>query len=230
MRPRISLLCPTRNRPANVRRLHSTALAMADCEIELVFRCDDDAPGSVPAGIAAARDVTVLTGPRLVMSDLWNPCWQAATADVFMLCADDVAFRTPGWDSMVLDAFSRYPDRIALVHGDDGTGIHPAHFGTHPFVSRAWTDALGYFTPPWFSCDYADTWLNDLAARTGRSHRVPGLLAEHLHPAVAKAEWDRSHAERAERGQRDDVAATWARTEPERERDAARLRAAMGPA
>jgi hypothetical protein len=223
--PRVSVLCPTRNRPDSVLRLADSALATAEGPVEMVFWCDDDAPGSVPDDTPG--DVTVLTGPRRTMSDMWNPCWRAARSDVYMLCADDVAFRTPGWDTMVLRALTAWPDRIAWVFGGDGTGIHPEDYGTHGFVHRAWTDAVGYFTPPYFSCDYADTWLNDLAARVGRRHRVRGLLTEHLHPAVGRGAWDASHAERVERGRRDDVAAIWRSTGDERERDAEKLRKAM---
>ncbi len=222
----ISVLCPTRNRPNSVRRLVASALATAAKMPEFVFYTDDDAPGSVPQDVRDLPGVIVVTGERIVMSDMWNRCAEKATGDILMLAADDIAFRTRGWDDQVRDAFTALPDGIGFVHGADGTGIHPEGFGTHGFVTRAWTDAAGHFTPPYFSCDYADTWLNDLADRVGRNIAIP-ILTEHLHPAAGKAAWDESHAERRQRGARDDVAAIWARTEPEREAAASRLRAVM---
>ena len=178
----ISVLCPTRNRPNSVRRLVASALATAAKMPEFVFYVDDDAPGSVPQDVRDLPGVVLVTGPRIVLSDMWNRCLEAASGDILMQCGDDIAFRTTWWDSIVTDAFAQVPDRIGLAYGDDGTGIHDHTFGTHGFVTREWTDTVGYFTPPHFSCDYGDTWLNDVADRVGRKMFLP-ILTEHLHPA-----------------------------------------------
>ena len=222
----ISVLCPTRNRPNSVRWLVASALATAAKMPEFVFYVDDDAPGSVPQDVRDLPGVVLVTGPRIVLSDMWNRCLEAASGDILMQCGDDIAFRTTWWDSIVTDAFAQVPDRIGLAYGDDGTRIHDSTFGTHGFITREWTDTVGYFTPPYFSCDYGDTWLNDVAERIGRKMFLP-ILTEHLHPAAGKAEVDQNHRERMERGRRDDVAAIWARTEPERAQAADRLRAVM---
>jgi hypothetical protein len=226
----IAVLCPTRNRPDNVARLAASAWEHAadPDSVELVFYEDEDAPGSVPDSLAAFDGVRVVRGPRIVLSDMWNRCAAAAAADILMQCGDDIVFATPGWDKLVTGAIESYPDRIVLAYGRDGTPIHGDDFGSHGFVHRRWTDTLGYFTPPYFSSDYGDTWLNDLAARIGRKHFIPGLLTDHLHPAAGRAEWDQNHRERLERHAQDDVAAIWERTGPERKRDAAKLRAVLG--
>lgn len=222
--PGISVLCPTRGRPENVRRLAATALGSATGVIELVLYADDDAPGSVPQDVAVMPWVKVVTGPRIVMSDMWNRCWERASADVFMQCGDDVAFRTHGWDQIVLEEFARWPDRIVFAHGDDG--LREPEYGTHGFLHRNWTDAVGYFTPPWFSCDYSDTWLNELAGRVGRGVRVP-ILTEHMHPNAGKGPWDQTHEERAIRGAKDRVKDLYEAMQDRREADAEKLRAVM---
>jgi hypothetical protein len=219
----ISVLCPTRHRPGNVQRLVWSAQASAAGLVEFVFYTDDDAPGSVPAGIAAMAGAVVVTGPRLVFSDMWNACYARASADVLMMAADDFVFRTFAWDALVLSEFARYPDQIVLVHGEDG--IQGAAMGTHPFLHRRWAETLGYFSPPFFGRDFCDTWLSDLADRIGRRVYLPGLLVEHLHPGVGKAPWDATYAEKLARG--GDPDATWAATEGDRARDAMVLLAAM---
>src|SRR5690348_7573387 len=93
MKPRISVLCPTRNRPASVGRLVRSGTYLADHGVEFVFYQDDDAPGSVPGEVAAQPWVTVLTGPRITLSDMWNQCWRHAITDVLMQCGDDIIFR-----------------------------------------------------------------------------------------------------------------------------------------
>lgn len=225
MTPRISVLCPTRNRPDSVRRMAASALGNAEGAIELVFYADDDAPGSVPGDVAAAPEVTVVTGPRIVLSDMWNKCLAVARADIFMESGDDAVFRTPGWDEAVGDAFGEYPDRIALVYGDDL--IWGEKLSTHSFVHRNWTDALGYIAPPWFAADCCDTWLYDIAGMIGRRRFLPGVITEHCHPSAGKGQWDQTHLERLERGRRDNVTALYRSLAARREQDAGKLRAVM---
>jgi hypothetical protein len=221
----ISVLCPTRNRPASVRRLLASAAGTAMDEIEFVFYCDDDAPGSVPLEVRSAPWIRVVDGPRIVLSDMWNRCLEKSSGEIVMQCGDDIVFRSHGWDKVVEGAFATVPDRILFAYGSDG--VHDRNFGTHGFVHRRWTEAVGYLTPPYFSSDYGDTWLNDVAALLGRK-RWLDIYTEHLHPVVGKAPMDATHQERLARGAVDGVAALYASTRPERERDAAKLRALMG--
>jgi hypothetical protein len=219
----ISVLCPTRNRPDNVRRLLASGRGTATGPVQYVFYCDSDA--LLPADVAMAPDVITVAGPRIVLSDMWNKCAEHAEGDVFMQCGDDIIFRTPAWDATVYSVLARYPDKIVFVYGRDG--LHAPDFGTHGFVHRRWYETLGYFTPPYFSSDYGDTWLNDLAKRVGRHVHVTEILTEHMHPVAGKADWDQTHQERLARRTRDNVASIWARTTPEREADARKLQAAI---
>lgn len=221
--PWISLLCPTRNRPANVRRLLASARDTAAGPLEFVFYTDTGAP--LDTALAAEPGVVEVNGPRITMSDMWNACWRAASADVFMMCCDEVVFRTPGWDEQVLARFAQFPDRIVLVFGNDL--FHPAGDGvTLPFLHRAWTDVVGYFTPPYFGADFADVWLDDLAKLAGRREYVP-VVTEHMHPAVGKGQWDVTHQERLARLAAQDPRRVYEEKAGERGADAGRLREAI---
>jgi Glycosyl transferase family 2 len=223
----ISVLCPTRNRPENVARMAGSAWSAAaePDGVELVFYEDDDAPGSVPHSLAVVDGVTVVTGPRTMFSAMWNKCMARASGDIFMVCGDDIVFRTTGWDTAVLDAFARYPDGIALVYGDDL--IHGAKLASHAFAHRNWTDATGYLTPPYFPSDYCDAWLYDVAEMIGRLVFLPGVVTEHLHPVAGKAAWDQTHRDRLARHARANPAALYASLLGQRADDAAKLRAVM---
>ena len=219
----ISLLCPTRNRPQNVERLIESATAMAAGSIEFVFYTDNDAP--LPASIIDRPDVTAIIGPRIVLSETWNACYRQATADVFMHCGDDIVFRSPSWDARVLAAFNRHPDGIVFVHGDDG--VYGARFGTHGFLHRKWAEAVGYFVPPYFTSDFNDTWLNDVANMIGRRVYLSDVVTEHMHPAFGKAEWDLTHRERLARHEADRPGDLYDAKAAERDRDADILRKVM---
>ncbi len=228
-RPRISVLVPTRGRPASVARLVDSCDRNAAGPVEFVFYIDDDdvATEAAVAGIFAARGglVQPLLGPRIVLSRMWNECAGVAQADVMMHCGDDIVFRTPRWDDLVLEAFDRFDDRIVFVHGNDL--LQRGNLGTHGFLHRRWVEAVGYFVPPYFASDYNDTWLTEVADMIGRRVYLPELVTEHMHPLAGKGEWDLTHRERLERGQRDNVGALYAAKATERAIDAGLLRTAI---
>jgi hypothetical protein len=208
----ISLLCPSRGRPEQLMAMWHSAYETAanpDDEIELVVRIDEDdrsydklrqqgarARSGVVAGMPR-QIIRWVEGPRITMSALWNDAWHVAVGDVYMHCADDIRFREPGWDLRVAMHFDKLPDRIGFVYGRDGA--HDQNLGTHGFLSREWTQVVGHFLPPYFSCDYADTWLNEVADVIGRRIYDPHIYTEHMHPALGKGEYDLTHQERHER-------------------------------
>jgi hypothetical protein len=221
----ISVLCPTRGRPDSMRRMAESARETAVGEVEILFYVDEDDRRS--RRTAERLGAGVVTGERIVLSQMWNVLAEKASGDIVMQCGDDVVFRTPGWDVRVEEVFARYPDRVVFVYGDD---LYWSTFhGTHGFVHKRWIEAVGYFLPPHFSCDWSDVWLNQVAAAVGRIVYLPDVITEHMHPTVGKAVLDRTHQERLERGRRDDVASLYQRLKHERAADAAKLRAVMLP-
>lgn len=219
----ISVLLPSRNRPDQLQRLVDSIHTTASKYVEVVVYVDDDEPqieqyDSIP-------DIHLVQGPRITLSDMWNECWKQATSEIFMQCGDDIIFRTQGWDDKVRAEFKSVPDRILFVHGDDGGG-KGTWFGTHGFVHREWTDTIGYFTPPLFSSDYSDAWLNEIANMLGR-RRYVDIYTEHMHPGFGKGEWDQTHQERLARHAADDVDTIWRNTAPDRFKDAVKLSAVM---
>lgn len=222
---KISLLLPTRNRPDNIKRFWDSVQETADSEVEVVVYIDSDDESYNREEMRKAG-IKVVHGRRRILSETWNQCYSAATGDILGHMGDDIIFRTKGWDTKVRQAFAQYPDRIVFVYGDDGGPM--SDFGTHGFIHRNWVEAVGYFVPPYFSSDYNDTWLNDVAKLIGRHHRVD-ILTEHMHPAFNKAEWDKTHQERMERHRRDNVDDLYRSHEMQvrRQADAEKLREAM---
>lgn len=220
----ISLLCPTRRRPGNVVRLWESAKQTAGDRFELLLYVDNDDTPTLNLLERAPANIRPIIGERIVLSEMWNRLAEHARSDVMMHCGDDIVFRTP-WHDQVLEAFDRFDDRICFVHGRDG--FHDERFGTHGWLHRRWVDTVGYFVPPYFSSDYNDTWLNDVANMLDRRVYLPEVYTEHLHPNFAKAPWDATHRERLERHQRDNVDQLYASLAAERNADAGKLREAI---
>jgi hypothetical protein len=116
----ISLLCPSRGRPENLRRLSESAfsLAASPLDIEVLAYVDLDDP-ALPQYVALDC-AEIHTGERIMFTDYWNKLAEVARGDIMGMMGDDVVFRTPGWDVMVEAAFGSVPDRMVLVYGRDG--------------------------------------------------------------------------------------------------------------
>jgi hypothetical protein len=221
----ISLLTPTRKRPERLLKMISSAASTAAVVPEIVCYvsdCDDSYDGMIEA---TSHLIRMVRGPRLVMSDLWNACLPHATGDIFMLCADDVIFRTPGWDVAIEGAFAEVPDKILLAFADD-MGPNGKTFATLPFVHRRWVEAVGYFTGPGFSADFSDSWPFDVAKMINRLRYVD-VQIEHAHHLWGKAPLDQTYEENKERYRRDRPDLRYVETLPERYRDSQKLLAAI---
>lgn len=219
----ISVLVPTRNRPASVQRLLDSAYDTAAYDPEFIFYVDEDDTSSIDVINRHGGDTTLVVGPRVVLSEMWNRCWEKARFDVGMHCGDDIVFRTRDWDDRVVSEFNTCPDKILFVHGRDG--LQDANLGTHGFLHRNWVDTVGYFVPPYFSSDMNDVWLTEVADALDRRRYLPDIYTEHMHPVAGKAELDQTHRERLERHQRDDVHRIYRRRARERQHDVDKLRA-----
>lgn len=215
-----------------MRRMVDSGRAMADSpSVEWVFYIDDDDQPSQDMArtlLREAGDVAWKVGHRgdLNLSQLWNECQKLAQYDVYQHSCDETVYRTSGWDTAVLEAFEQWPDGIGLVYGRDG--IHDENLATHGFITRAWVEAVGYFVPPYFSSDYNDLWLHEVAGAIGRRRFLPDVFTEHMHPAVGKGPLDQTHQDRLARHGQDGVDALWLRLAPERGVDAQKLILAMG--
>lgn len=219
----ISLLAPTRGRPEQfaemVESAFSTATHVKRVEVIAYRDVDDESEYAERKGVSWVR------ADRCLLSEAWNRCQRASTADIFMHCGDDIIFRTPGWDSAVREAFARSADKLVLVHGDD-CSPNTDVLATHGFYHRRWVETLGYFMPPYFSCDWNDVWLTELADAVGRRIKIP-IVTEHMHHSFDKREYDETDLEREQRGREDDVVRIYKDKAIERKADAKRLAAAM---
>ena len=220
----ISILVPTRNRPQNVERLWKSILetAQTPSDVEMILYIDDDDTSYDDLQLP----ITKHKGPRIVLSEMWNKAAELANGDILMYAADDIVFRTKGWDAMVNSKFKSITDGIAFVFGNDGSRVHDGRYGTHGFVTQKWFDTLGYICPPHFSGDYSDTWINDIAKMVDRHIHID-IMTEHMHPDFGKTELDATYTEKYDRMKEDKVAEKYASMHLERTQDADKLRKAM---
>jgi len=198
----ISILLPTRNRPENIRKCITSIIESCDDvdDIEICSYVDDDDELSIPAfsEFTSEINIEVYQAERqpihIRLSTHYNVLYPVCRGDIIMYCADDVMFNTKGWDTLVINEFDRYDDKILLVYGKDG--FQNEKIATHGFMHRNWIDTIGYVHPPYFGVAYADNWVTDVATKVGRIKYIESLELEHMHPAAGKGEWNQTYLDR----------------------------------
>jgi glycosyltransferase involved in cell wall biosynthesis len=227
---KIAILLPTRNRPQLLKRFWESIVDTSDDlnNISLYLYIDEDDSLTPPVAaelIEKYNNIFVFVGPRILHSKMPNVLFSKTNEDIMFLGGDDLIMRTPGWDTRVREAFDKVDDRIALVYGRDGGEAlaHPEKFATHPILHRRWAEVLGYINPPYFSCDYADTWSNDLADAIGRKFLLP-IFHEHMHFTFRKSEFDSTYREARDRFSADNIPLLYHNLSEQREKDVEKLK------
>jgi glycosyltransferase involved in cell wall biosynthesis len=186
----ISIIFPTRNRPQNLLSLFRSLKDTSDVMPEIIVYIDDD--DSVSVNVASELAIKYVQGPRNLLSQSYNKAAELATSNMLMYAADDLLFRTPSWDSLVITAFDESKDKILLVHGDD---MHDGgtRCATHGILHRRWIETLGYFLPPYFGA-WADDWITRIGNALNRRVCLP-FINEHMNYRIGKSAYDSTYKE-----------------------------------
>jgi hypothetical protein len=196
----ISLVLPTRGRPALVARLFdSIAEKTRDLRgIEVVAYVDDDDTGSI--GISETRfALTKIVGPRLTMGGYNTACLQRSKGSIIVLINDDMVVRTTHWDDLVRELDNRFEDKVYLGYGNDL--FKGARLCTFPILSRRTCAVLGEPFPIAYKGAFIDYHLLDIFKRIAhagyaRICYLENLVFEHLHYRTGKASFDETYQKR----------------------------------
>jgi hypothetical protein len=179
----ISILIPTKKRIFNIKNVIHTIFITANQKekIEIIFYVDsDDNESQNHIDSYNNKNIRwVTTQKKVLFSDMWNYCYKDSKGKYLMLCGDDVTFQTANWDMVVKEIFLSYKDRIVYVVPYDGHAN--GNLGVHGFLSKEWINVVGYFTPPYFSYWYVDTWIDEISRKINRFHYLPEIKIIHNH-------------------------------------------------
>jgi hypothetical protein len=196
----ISLLLPTRGRPALVARLFESIRARTAHldRVEVVLCIDDDDPGSHGLDDDALR-ITKIIGPRMSMGAYNSACLAKAQGDIVILVNDDMVIQTAAWDEMVRGLDARFPDKIYLGYGNDL--FKGRDLCAFPILSRRCCDTLADPFPSAYQGAFIDYHLLDIFKRLQKSGHdricyLENLVFEHMHFRSGKGQLDATYTER----------------------------------
>lgn len=204
---KLSLLCPTRKRISGLSKMWESALNTShspnDLQLVLYVDNDDDETINSLHNLSNISQVKVLISDnKEIYSNLHNICCYNADAEIIFTSADDLIFRSDNWDLIVYEKFESLPDKIAFLYPNDGYWGNK--FGTHGFFHANWFNTIGYISPPIFSVDYSDNYINDLAKSIERSFYMDNIFIEHMHWTFGKSPFDETSKRAHEKRLKDD--------------------------
>ena len=193
---KIGIFCPTRKRVKMLARLMDSVVSLAAKPERISFHLyiDNDDEATInfikKVGPQSSIPIHLFIDKHDVrpLSDTYNVLFNNSDVDVMMQFGDDTIMRTKGWDLLIDEAFEKYDDRLALVYGCDG--VHDEGFATHYGLHRNWIELLGYASPPYFTADWSDAWMFELAKAVNRNIFVKDLVIEHMHWTQGKSAVD----------------------------------------
>lgn len=185
---KVSVLCPTRGRPENAKRLLESVKKTHVGPVAIGFYCDVDDPR------LSEYDVPHMTGPDFKFAMKCEVLVSKTDGDILMMVGDDAVFKTEGWDNALRGCQEVWPDGIWAASMWDGTRGkeiegddkrrklgHP-----HPAVGRAWHDAVGYLAHPMFIHFCTDPWITSMAMELERFMYFPEILCDHRRAGLVK--------------------------------------------
>lgn len=196
----ISLLLPTRGRPALVQRLFdSIATSTANLDnIEVILYVDDDDTASHSLG-SDRFTVHRIIGPPTTMGHYNSSCLARSRGDIVILANDDMVIRTQGWDERVTAVHAEYRDGVYLAYCNDL--FKNRGWCTFPILPRRTCELLVDPYPVVYQGAFIDTHLVDIFKRlehagVNRIRYLSDVVFEHLHYRVGKAEFDATYRKR----------------------------------
>jgi hypothetical protein len=137
-----------------------------------------------------------IRGPRIPAAYAANELAKKCAGEILMICADDVIFRTEGWDEKIRSI----PGDIWLAYTNDGRDRKKCE---HFFLPRKLYEIQGYVMPSGFEHFCCDEWMQRIAEAAGVLIPRLDIVTEHMHHKYGKAPNDDTYASKRRDGMTD---------------------------
>lgn len=192
----IALLCPTKARPQQCKRMIESAIATSEGKLEIYLDIERAPIGGAIYDLPKHERLTYClseSAPGLPTAHKWNMLAEEAMKNpdnkLCMLAADDMVFSTPLWDQALIESYNSLSVKshvFALRDSRDENGT------PHPIMSREYVEAMGYFVPPIFLHWFIDSWTVEIAKANNCFLHLKDYLLIHDKPSD-KGQADATH-------------------------------------
>lgn len=197
---KISLLLPTRGRPALAARFFRSVVERTRQlnAVEIVLYVDEDDTDSHTLNDENIS-ITKIIGSRVSMGAYNTACLRRSSGDIVILVNDDMIIRTDGWDEQIRTLHAEIEDGIYLAYGNDlYKGKSLCAF---PIISRRTCEILGDPFPSEYKGAFIDYHLLDIFKRLqkagyDRIRYLENVVFEHMHFRSGKGKFDATYAGR----------------------------------
>lgn len=190
MNKEILILCPSRARPDNAKKVIESWNEFTDGLSDILFLVDDndESKNLYPS------EYTIIGEPGNIVQ-LINR-YSKVYLDQYKLIGfigDDHRFETK-WEKEFLNFESPY-----IVYGDDG--LQHERLCTAFFMTSNIIKALGYMAYPKLKHLYVDNFIMEIGRACSFLHYLNNVKITHYHPSANKSEWDETY----NRGNNDNI-------------------------
>ncbi len=161
----LSIVLATRGRPhLLIPTIERTLANMRHPDTKLVVAIDSDDPATMAVVKASDRVIPSVMAREDSLGEKYNNRLSTAPADVYLAMVDYAPHIVPGFDQIILEAASLYPDGIGVVYNH----LANAYFPQINAVTHRLTEMLGGMYPGHFPFWFVDHWLDDIAKMIDR--------------------------------------------------------------
>jgi hypothetical protein len=195
---KIAILVPSRERMnRRLTMLMSILTTVKDINnVNIYFGVDDDDPTlpiitKVANAIPCVKIVNIHNEGKFIgLGKMWNECVAASNEEIISMIGDDMVFKTPNWDEMLLTEFKNAPDdKILGIHCNDG--YHGEKLAVNFFCHREYANIMdGKFMREEFKINWVDQWLHQVFSSVGRLKYRGDIMIEHRHWVLGKDKKD----------------------------------------
>ena len=199
MPPMISMLLPTRARPALARRFLESAFKTCrnPAQVEIIMVIDDD-DSSYGDFVCPFEKMQLLTVSPLTMSGYNRFAAEQSSGDILVLVNDDIIVESEGWDVAVRKMHESFDDGLYLGFPNDG--FKKSRLSVFPILSRRTFDNFDVL-PEIYLGAFIDTHLHEIFRfLRAQGHDRISYLADvkftHHHYRVTKTTPDDTYTRR----------------------------------
>ncbi|GEM_PF-2340487 len=172
---KISILCPTKNRPEGAVRLFHSAMCNAfnPDKIEILFSIEENE--EYLHRYRKMLELQLIPTKFTKTSEKLNELAKIASGDILMFGMDDVIFETRDWDVLLKASL---PKDMLFV---GFPGVKKAVQYAFPLVSKKMVDVLGFMCLEDICHEYLDLWFQDLGFNLDRIYFIQDIILNHAH-------------------------------------------------